>query len=136
MFCLDSAYCAFPFAGNMFVQMGYPYEPGGEMSAEDDEEILSDLKAVVEGGAPMAALHGFVYHEDLIDFFDNNAPDIYAYLLDWEDDFFEESLAGDFNLTRDEVEAVENMCPSMTTKEKIVWRLLEIVADYVQYEAN
>lgn len=136
MFCLDSAYCAFPFAANLFVQLGYPYEPGGEMSAEDDEQILSDLHAVAEYGASLTALHGFVYTDDLVEFFDNNAPDIYAYLLDWEDDFFEESLAGDFDLTRDEVEAVENMTPSMTTKEKIVLRLLEIVAGYVQYEAN
>ena len=136
MFALDQASNLFPFAANMFVQLGYPYEPGGEMSYEDEDQIMVDLRAVVEGGAPLAAPHGFVYTDDLVEFFDNNADDIYRVLLNGDEDIYVEELEGSFNLTRNEAESVENMCPSDWVKIKIVQRLLEVVANYVCFDTD
>lgn len=136
MFCLDQASQLFPFAANMFNQMGYAYTPGDEMSDEDEEQIYCDLRAIAEYGAPMTAPHGFVYTDEMVEFFDLNADDIYRVILNCDEDIYIEELEGSFNLTRYEAESVENGCPSDWVKIKIVQRLLEVIANYCCFDTD
>lgn len=136
MFALDQASNTFPFAPNFFNQMGYHYVPGDDMSDEDESQIMVDLKAIAEYGAPMTAPHGFVEHCDLLEFWDNNAEDIYAFILNCPEEFLEDELEGEFCITRGEALRLIEHCPDDDLKERIIWRLLEIIANFVCFDTD
>ena len=140
MSALDQASNTFPFAPNFFNQMGYHYVPGDDMSDEDESQIMADLKAIAEYGAPMTAPHGFVEHCDLLEFWDCNKEEIFSFIFGDYDGYFdrdiEEEIEGEFGLTRNEAVSLECGRPTDEKKKKIIWRLLETVANYVCFDTD
>lgn len=133
MFCLDRAHNTYPFAANMFNQMGYEYVPGDDMSDEDESQIMADLRAIADYGAPNTAPHGFVYHSDLLEFWENNKQDLLAYLRYWSHGMSEEEIAEELGLPY--FHTFDALCDDLSdeAKEKIIWRFLEMVAIDVVY---